>query len=48
MILLALSGIGIIPPTRTKDFENEVKIELVEERKDDEITLVDSEKEIKP
>ncbi len=47
MILLALSGIGIVPPARTKDFENEVKIELVEERKEDYITLVEAEKEVK-
>jgi hypothetical protein len=43
LILLALSGIGVVPPSRTKDFENEVKIELVEKRKEDVLTEVESE-----
>jgi hypothetical protein len=43
LIILAMSGIGIAPPTRVKDFENEVKIELVEKRKDDVLTEVESE-----
>ncbi|MBL7859111.1 MAG: hypothetical protein JNM57_15570 [Cyclobacteriaceae bacterium] len=46
MIILALSGIGIVPPARTKDFENEIKIELVEEKKEDDITMLDAEKEV--
>jgi hypothetical protein len=44
MILLAMSGIGIVPPSRMKDFENEVRIELVEKKKDDVLTDVNSEK----
>ena len=43
LIILAMSGIGVVPPSRVKDFENEVKIELVEKRKDDVISEVDSE-----
>jgi hypothetical protein len=46
MIILAMSGIGVVPPSRVKDFENEIKIELVEKKKDDVLTEVDSEKEI--
>jgi hypothetical protein len=47
MILLALSGIGLIPPRPTRDYDSEIKIEMVEEREEDAITSVDSSKEIK-
>lgn len=46
LIVLAMSGIGIAPPTRVKDFENEIRIELVEKKKDDVLTEVDSEKKV--
>lgn len=46
LIILAMSGIGVVPPSRVKDFENKVRIELVEKKKDDVLTEVDSEKEV--
>jgi hypothetical protein len=46
-IILALSGIGVAPISGTKHFENEVKIEMVDKRREDEITSVEEEKEIK-
>ena len=48
LLLLALCGIGPPPNmNRSRDFENEVKIELVEKRRDDDITEADSEQEAK-
>jgi hypothetical protein len=43
LILLALSGIGPPPPRFSRHFDNEIKIELVEQRQEDENE--DSEKE---
>jgi hypothetical protein len=36
LILLALCGLGVVPPRPTRDFDNEIKIELVEDRNEDE------------
>jgi hypothetical protein len=47
LILLALCGIGLIPPRPSRDFDNEIKIELVEERDVDEEISPESEAEKK-
>jgi hypothetical protein len=47
LMLLALCGIGPPPNLyRPKDFENEVKIELVEKKRDEDISDVDNQKEV--
>jgi len=46
LLLLALCGIGPPPHlNRPRDFENEVKIELVEKKREDDISEVESEQE---
>ncbi len=47
LVLLALCGVGVPPPRQTRDFDNEVKIELVEERDDDEESSSESDEEKK-
>lgn len=45
LVLLALCGVGMPPPRPPRDFDNEVKIELVEERDDEEKVSSESEEE---
>lgn len=47
LVLLALCGIGVVPPRPSRDFDNEVKIELVEERDDEDELSSGSEDEMK-
>lgn len=49
-LLLSLALCGIGPPpnlNRPRDFENKIQIERVEKKRDDEITDVDTQKEVK-
>jgi hypothetical protein len=45
LLALALCGIGVVPPRPTRDYDNEVKIELVEDRNEDEETSSEAEEE---
>lgn len=46
LLLLACCGVGMPPPTRTKDFENEVKIEHIEKKRDEEVSEADTQQEV--
>jgi hypothetical protein len=46
LLALALCGIGVVPPRPSRD-DNEIKIELVEERNEDDETSSESEEEKK-